>query len=54
MLGRIAVYSMGKFLTSVKKCPSLPYVVGGNDLLGASIYSDEVPPLDPPISGERV
>ena len=27
----------------LKKRPSLPSVVGGNDLLGASIYSDEIP-----------
>ena len=27
----------------LKKRPSLPSVVGGNDLLGASIYSYEIP-----------
>ena len=43
-----------RVFNSLKKRPSLPSVVGGNDFLGAPIYLYEVPPLDPPISGERV
>ena len=38
------VYGLGfRVFILLEKRPSLPSVVGGNDLLGASIYSYDIP-----------